>query len=107
VVEAAEEVVWEESLAVQSLLRGQWSGGTIGASYHWWGNPVARLRLPALRTSSWCRRGTGMRRSFWPDQIARGGSLVTGEAAAILEQSSEACGRMREGKSEMGDGSLG
>jgi hypothetical protein len=48
-----------------------------------------------------------MRRSFWPDQIARGGSLVTGEAAAILEQSSEACGRMREGKSEMGDGSLG
>jgi hypothetical protein len=42
-----------------------------------------------------------MRRSFWPGQIAQGGSSVTsndGEAVASAEQSSMEHDRMGEGK---------
>jgi hypothetical protein len=51
-----------------------------------------------------------MRRSFWPGQIAQGGSSVMsndGEAVASAEQSSMEHERMGEGKSGVGDGFLG
>jgi hypothetical protein len=71
---------WLEKWSGRSSLRGRRGGGRTREGCRQRGahegrqrrqNPVARLREPALRADSWCRRGAVMRRSLWSGQTTQ------------------------------------